>query len=331
MLPEPHADPITLGDLDGDGDDDLIMDASSGVQVHRGGPDGLEPAPWFQRDDVSGFLSGATGDVNGDGIADLLISTLELELWLGGPTLVRSPWTAPRGAPAVVDANGDGFGDIAVGENREVALYLGGPDGPDTDPVVVVARDVNNFGDRLWSVGDMDGDGREEVYAPTEHRAFVLMAGGLGEVVVLDVDPQYRAPAAGDFDGDGLGDLAIPQRESVSLWRGSPTGPIFDRALAWNVMSVGALALDGDAFFELVISSMSEPDYGGELSIFPGSPSGPVDEPVFSLVARGFRCRLGAEFRVGDVDGDDIEDFVSRIETEPTSVIVLRGEPGWIP
>lgn len=141
-----------MGDLNGDGADELVVfgtseDSRPYTGVFTGGPQG----PVWSRDLASG-VTGGIGDLDHDGFADLVtgLPTVPdglpdpsgggglLQVWYGseqGPGGERQPQTVHQGTPGVPGAseNGDGFGsavsvadatgdqyaDVAVGSPRE--------------------------------------------------------------------------------------------------------------------------------------------------------------------------------------------------------------------
>jgi signal transduction histidine kinase len=204
------------GDVNDDGVADVLIGAPFHSQAERqpgradlfyGGRDGLKPvADWTfratQRNSSLGATVAAAGDVNGDGLADFLISE---RAWYArerktayllhtGRVLVfhgsrREPAPAPSGAIlseekfgsgfartvcSAGDVNGDGFADVLVSaftghvdgrEEGKVYLHLGGREGLALTPAWIARGSVLEglFGCTLASVGDVDGDGFADV------------------------------------------------------------------------------------------------------------------------------------------------------------------------
>ncbi|MEP7217686.1 MAG: VCBS repeat-containing protein, partial [Bacteroidota bacterium] len=137
---------IVTGDLDEDGDDELIVVASNVVRdnvsvgpeiwIYRGGPDFQATTPSLIIHD--GGQAVALGDLDGDHHLDILTAdSATLKIWWGGSGAPWS-WGEPGrrvdlpGSPLpgrkmdILDCDGDGAKDIVVGSRAGVALYRSG-------------------------------------------------------------------------------------------------------------------------------------------------------------------------------------------------------------
>lgn len=267
--------PLASGDLDGDGYDEIIVAASetfggflSMLYVVRGGPGaehrGTTDLAVFPADQViigaavDDNLGGsiATGDVNGDGVDDLLVCASLGDftgrtdagiayLILGGPAFFNSPtrdlavngtWHMRVAGPvaggdmggaglfggfdthaaAIGDITGDGLGDIVLG----VHLAAGGAS--EAGRVYVI------FG--------------SSVPPPTFPGLTFNLAVGTGYNVRIDGDGELDELGdyvlTGDITGDGIHELIIPNQYfsrggffdsegAVHVFRGKPTWSSF--------------------------------------------------------------------------------------------------------
>lgn len=270
---------LATGDLDGDGWTELLVGHGEGGAVGGGGlwvvpgagfdtPD-LDEAGWRiegaeQYDELE---ASAVGDVDGDGVADLLLGGDGVSLDTGRAWLLLGP--VSEGATV-----GDASLEIA-GVSRE-----------------------DDTGRAVWILDDLDGDGLSElaVSAPSQPagtgygRLSVHPGVGRGVVdtastwlvVEDDTTSGYlgASAASGDFDGDGRADLAVGSPEArfdtgpggrVSVFR-APSGGRLDASAAdgriegQDRAGVGsgmlAADLDGDGLDDLALGTADAEVYG---------------------------------------------------------------------
>ena len=154
---------------------------------------------------------------------------------------------------AMLDANGDGYGDVVVGDSdtftptQRVFVYDGGPGGPAATPSTVLsaASPILHYAASIASAGDVNGDGFADllVGSPTEDRVYLYLGSPTGLTTppasALDGPAQSSFGAAvsgaGDVDGDGYADVVVgmPLRPAPSgsqvqgaamLYYGGPGG-----------------------------------------------------------------------------------------------------------
>ena len=232
-LKAPYATPV-CGDFDGDGNLDLAMTSDQSVFLFLGnGAGGFQAAPKspFRIGDTP--VLAAVGDFNGDGMADLAIShydvgsvTILLGDGAGGFTVSK---VAPGSAPAatgigVADFNLDGRPDLAVvfqDPAAAVRILLGDGKGGFSPGGAPAAVGKFPYG---LAVADFDGDGIPDVAVASQlddtvTTAFGDGAGGFdpakGSARRAGITPQTLA--TGDFNGDGLPDLAVASVDSGSV------------------------------------------------------------------------------------------------------------------
>ena len=205
---------LVTGDVDGDGREDaaVVEEHGTAVRVLLADP-GTPGLRGFRIrgaavDDDVPVHAGAAGDVNGDGLADLLVPSAYTSTGSGGLHVVFGR-RAPR------DVN------LARPEQRDLTLR-----GADGDTPVSAAGDVNGDGIGDLLLGPSEGYGEERRLDEPERAQAVVVFGARG--LRGSVDPR-RAPAgslrlstrmseadlgttvsgAGDVDGDGLGDVVL--------------------------------------------------------------------------------------------------------------------------
>ena len=296
----------------------------------------------------------ASGDFNADGILDLAVAGMQsagVSLLLGqgaggvgngtlapGPTLgvESSPWALVTG-----DFNADGLTDLAVacGIGSVSVLLAGGSDGvPDGTFAPAVSYPVGGTAYALTS-GDFDSDGITDLAVAGNAGLSILPGlgtggrgnGTFGTRTTYACGSYPFGVATGDFDADGITDLAVANSGSgsVSILLGNGAAGQGDGTFAPAVQ----YACGGDPFAVVVgdwnadgVPDLAVPSAGaaGTLSILPGHGSGGVPDGTFG-VWQAFAAGEGARaLALGDFDHDGMADFAVANNNYPGTVSVLR-------
>lgn len=275
----------TVQDFNHDGIADIASanQDSRNVSVFLGKPDGTFVKARPHTFPVGrGAVDVASGDLNGDGNADLVVTDgiISVNVALGrgdgtfGPAspsrLTEDETDAPQGI-AIGDLNFDGILDLAIaisdttyGSDGKVAVLLGQGDGSFARPVFyslmenatrLVATDLNNdgvpdlavainvFQDHAMGLALLRGNG-DGTFQPA-----VLSVGGASSTDV----------AAADFNGDGNMDLALAQGFDSGVWiiLGNGDGtflPATTFPLPGLASRVRAADVSGDGVPDLLVS-----------------------------------------------------------------------------
>ncbi|HGY89798.1 MAG TPA: hypothetical protein ENK43_01360 [Planctomycetes bacterium] len=210
-----------LGDLNGDGFDDIVAGGSSSPLHVYSGVDGSVLLSLATMSTVS--LPTGAGDFNGDGVLDILVeypSVKAAQVFSGANgDLLWSANAAPNATGFSVAAPGDvdrdGFADIAIWE-EPLFRIISGADG---FPLLVVPLDGQ--GD-LSPIGDYDGDGFGDLAASDEGRVLTIISGADGRTLTRyrwleGGTPGEIVAGIGDINGDGYGDLITGSSNDASL------------------------------------------------------------------------------------------------------------------
>ena len=342
-------------DVNGDGYADLlvaadgVMSNTGGIYLYNGGQNGVAGSPSasvFGPDGTGGNFAvsiASAGDVNGDGFGDVIVGASgsgKAFVFLGGSGGLRTPAANTLQAPNGVtgsywfgasvtgagDFNGDGYGDIVVGEGNSSSayVYFGGATGiAGTTPSVTLQDSTNSdFGSSVASAGDVNGDGIGDiaVAAINQGRVFVFLGGTtpstsasaiLNSPVSTGVLTVIGAP--GDFDGDGYTDVAAgdPGVGAVYVFPGgssgtqtSPTITVPAGQSTGFAASLGSAGdVNGDGYDDLVVGA----DFSNQAFVFAGGSHGLATTPLTSLSGAGGSFG-SAVVGLGDVNGDHFAD-----------------------
>ena len=232
-----YADAVAVGDINGDGNPDLVVtnecngnsctNGTYGVLLGNG--DGtFQTAVSYNSGGVTA-TSVALADVNGDGKLDLLLTnqcsdnnctTGQVAVLLGnGDGTFQSPVTYGTsglyaGSLAVADINGDGKLDLLVTDQCEsnsicntgfLAVLLGNGDGTFQSPLTSAVPSPQSVSQLI--LADFNGDGHLDVASGAGN--FLLLGNGDGTFQPFQhLGAGGQGLVAGDFNGDGKPDVA---------------------------------------------------------------------------------------------------------------------------
>ncbi|MFF1298705.1 MULTISPECIES: FG-GAP and VCBS repeat-containing protein [unclassified Streptomyces] len=318
------------GDFDGDGHTDLAM--AGGVRfgpfTRDGVPARTQEIPVYDGD--NSVLDMAAGDVDGDGITDLLSLTMPADWepgdqgsshninYLHGTEQGLAPLTALRNARGAKieggsdielgDVNGDGRDDIVFGRPF--------PANGNEEP-----NDSSQYGDRVGVVlGTAQGPKSGDPRMLHQDTPGVPGTGESGDFFGASV-------AVGDVDGDGCADIVagVPLEDfagvqdagTVAVIPGGASGPTGAGSTVFSQNTAGVpgtaerqdrfgeavtlLDTDGDGRADLVVGAPGENAAAGSVWAFRSTAAGVTTKGSLSFGAKAFgtnpdSARLGADF-----------------------------------
>lgn len=230
----PHTHGVATGDLNGDGNLDLLTDSWGNDQVavlFGDGKGGFRPGP-FLTVGKHPYQRVRIADVNGDGKSDILTTNLEgdsVTILLGDG---KGGFKPAAGSPfpcgdspffvAIGDINGDGKPDLAVVNSPSSTADRRGRDG-----LTLLLGDgkggfktlagspfaTGKIPNRL-AIGDVNGDGVGDVAVTntdSDNISLFLMSrkGAVASTSTIAVGRKPKGIAIHDLNGDGKGDIVV--------------------------------------------------------------------------------------------------------------------------
>ncbi len=353
-----------LGDVDGDGITDLVaghpdddtVAADAGRAVVLSGADGAILFTFLgdQPGDQLGYSVGGGGDVDADGVPDVLVGSPTDNSGRGAQHVFSGADGGlihyQRGlkvgdefaydVDGLGDIDGDGHGDYAVGvPGRELgfiaddagAVYVySGATGDRVHVFTTPADDENRFGTHVSWVGDVDGDGHDDVlvsgpYGEWDPGAVAVHSGASGALLHAHIGLDqghgflervgHGVAGVGDVDGDDRADYVITHSDPGApprMWLISgAAGDLVRQFLvvphAWEIPLESAGDVDGVPGNELAVGSAGVVHL---CSLADGT-------VLQSITGTG---DFGVDFSaIGDIDGDGLDDLAIGSPSDDTA------------
>ena len=232
-----------VGDFDGDGLDDVLVDRLVFTQTPTGAVDSVDHhLRVHSLDDWDEDFPRASGDWNGDGLADVAFagqpSSYTTFVWFGPTSGYKSASTADRtlygGRKALAgagDIDGDGVDDLVSGMADSAQLFAGPLTGGSVS--ITSAGWKTGFGSAVLGLGDLDDDGDGELAIAAEGvgdaaGAVYLFHGPLsGSLSDVDADLLLVGDGPGEWVGHrmvGGAHFVVLGQERLFLVDGSALG-----------------------------------------------------------------------------------------------------------
>ena len=328
---------FAVGDFNGDGKLDLVVgNENNEVVIVLGKGDGTFTAPNLV---ASGHMPSAiaVGDFNGDGILDLAVTSFDgtLEILLGNGDGTFTPKaslvisTEVPYAIAVGDFNGDGNLDLAVAlsVNDQVAIFLGNGDGTFTLSPLSPSTGQSPM---LIAVSDFNRDGKLDLVTGNEKSNNMTILLGNGDGTFTPAPSPAPIPgitglvdfslAVGDFNQDGIPDLAVPvPTEGLMIFRGNGDGtfatPSILSTSGTDPIAVALGDFNADGFLGVAAANLAS----SNVAFFLGKSGGTFLDVVPPTPTGGSPGLMAA----GDFNGDGRLDVITTGTPDITVLLQL--------
>lgn len=279
---------VAVGDVNGDGNDDLGVVSSGGVQVSRGTGGGVFTALASPAGTSFNTSSGVVfARINADSLPDMLVATpsaVELYLNTGNATApfntfagISSPGGISFADVAVGDFDGDGDNDVASASATDNRVYAHFGNGTGAFSAGISIGLFSRPGS--LAAADVNADGRTEILVAEPDRGTVAIVGtgsvptSLGPVTRVTTGLSPLQVEAADLDSDGKPEIVTANAASDSVTVSTIGGSTNSYAAGPNPVSVALGDVTGDGRVDIVVAN--EPTLNVSILENLGTPAAP--------------------------------------------------------
>ncbi|MCX7085072.1 MAG: FG-GAP-like repeat-containing protein [Methylococcales bacterium] len=300
-----NARALTTLDINGDGRLDIVtfnIDSNTISVFSNNNSGGFDTPIVYSTNSYAGYYGGGnyqntmvTGDINGDGKTDLVVSngdnTLSVFINNGIGGFESSYVLQGTGFSVVLaDINNDGKVDILSGGNAGVYALLNNGEGIFTGQTITNVYPINTF-----ALADFNKDGNVDMVA---------------------IDPTVTNQTISILTSDGNGGFNTVSQYSLGV-----AGIVFQ---AWN-NSIVTTDVNGDGFIDIVTAI----NYRNKVSVLINNGNGGFNPAIVSSIGVG-ASRPGS-LVVADINGDGAVDIVTVNTSRNISVLLNTGTGNFNP
>lgn len=280
---------VAVGDVNGDGNQDLGVATLGGVQITRGSAGGVFTALASPAGTSFSPSSGVVfALINADALPDMLVATptaVELYQNTGNSTApfnnfagISSPGGVSFSDVAVGDFDGDGDNDVASASATDNRVYAHFGNGAGSFSAGLSIGLFSRPGS--LAAADVNADGRAEILAAEPDRGTVAIVGtgsvptSLGPVTRAATDYSPVQVETADLDADGKPEIVTANAASDSVTVTTVGGSSNSYAAGPNPVSVALGDVTGDGRADIVVAN--EPTLNVSILENLGTPAAPA-------------------------------------------------------
>jgi hypothetical protein len=322
---------MAVADFNQDGNADLVVATASNANLsllYGDGNGGFAP---FVNVPVDNYPFQMTvADFNADGFPDLGVacfSSFKLQTLLSKKNGFAAPVTFSTinhtAGMVSGDVNQDGVADLVVEGNGQLYTYLGIGNGSFQAALTKATPTDGAFasGGFLLAAADINRDGKQDILLQSPSGLYTYLASGSGNYTAAAVNPLYGTGAAyfqpilGDFNGDGLVDVATPTaRYNIGIFLSNGNGtftPTVNNSAPSGPNGVALADINKDGKLDSIYAGSNNNKLGvslgqGNGTFLPANSNYPVGSGPRALAVADFNNDGNLDVAVANTSGSTV-------------------------